>query len=69
MGHGAMESRERANLSTNAEKEHTVIVSSRIHARDVPTGVNDFASKRAIRGSRLAETVVTKRPTRLAGKV
>jgi hypothetical protein len=35
-----MEPRERADLSTNAEKEHTVIGSSRIHARDVPTGVN-----------------------------
>jgi hypothetical protein len=40
MGYGAMEPRERASLSTNAEKEHTVIVSSRIHARDIPTGVD-----------------------------
>jgi hypothetical protein len=69
MSHGAMEPRERVSLSTNAEKGHTVIVSSRIRARGLPTGVNVVASKRAIRGSVLAETVVTKRPTRLAGKV
>jgi hypothetical protein len=69
MGRGATEPRERASLSTNAEKEHTVIVSSRIHARDVPSGVNAFASKLAIKGSGLAETVMSKRPTRLAGKV
>jgi hypothetical protein len=44
-------------------------VSSRIHARDIPIGVNVVASKLAIRGSGLSETVMTKRPTRLAGKV
>jgi hypothetical protein len=44
-------------------------VSSRIHARDVPTGVNALGSKLAIKGSGLAETVMAKRPTRLAGKV
>jgi hypothetical protein len=40
MGHGAMERASEPNLSTNAEKEHTVIVSSRIRARGLPTGVN-----------------------------
>jgi hypothetical protein len=50
-------------------ERHTVIVSSRIHARDVPTGVNALGSKLAIKGSGLAETVMAKRPTRLAGKV
>jgi hypothetical protein len=40
-----------------------------IHVRGVPTGVNVVASKLAIRGSGLSETAVTKRPTRLAGKV
>jgi hypothetical protein len=40
-----------------------------IRVRGVPTGVNGFGLKLAIRGSGLAETVMAKRPTRLAGKV